>query len=138
MKVTYEMEEVKLNKNMIGTIEEKIADRITIAANVAQDLSQFRQETRSIVKEAMSQKKVNVAKVEKILAAVGWAKQDISKEMLAYGLRRREASKAKLALSKKLQDIAQSEFATLQKKYSAKEIAAIGRRLQLLAQQSAK
>ena len=136
--ITFNFETVQANKSLAGTIEEQIADRITIAANVVQDLSEFRQETRAIVKEAITKKKLNVERLEKIMTVAGWSKQDISKELTSYGVYRRKVSKAKAAISAKLQTVAQREFETLKKTYSVKDIAAIGRRLQILAQEASK
>lgn len=136
--ITFNFETVQVNKSLAGTLEEQIADRITVAANVLQDLSEFRQETKAIVQDAIKAKKLNVEKVEKIMLAAGWSKQDISKELRSYGIERRKASKAKKAISEKLQAAALQEFETLKKTFSVKDIAAIGRRLQILAQEASK
>jgi hypothetical protein len=95
-----------------------------------------RETLRAFIKENIGA--VNPDAIEAILTANKWSKQDISDEMLAYGLRRRKASKAKLAISNDLQTKAQAEFAAFRKRYTLKEIAAIGRRIQRLAQEASK
>jgi hypothetical protein len=138
MKVIYSYEEVKVSKNLSGTFEEKIADRITIAANVAQDLSDFRQETKAMIAEAVEAKRLNVSRLEKIMQAAGWSKQAISAELRSYGINRRASSKAKAAESAKVQAKAQAEFVTLAKRYSdKKELAAIASRIYKLAREAA-
>jgi uncharacterized protein (DUF2267 family) len=123
-------------KANLGSIDDAIASELLAIKAAEQGAKAMRETLRGFIKENIGA--VNPDAIEAILKANKWSKQDISKEMLAFGLRRRAANKAKLALSQKLQSVAESEFATLKKTYSAKEIAAIGRRLQILAQQRSK
>lgn len=123
-------------KQIAGSIDDAIASQLHAIKSASEGIKALREELRGFIKDNLDA--VNVEAIEATLKANKWSKQEISKEMLAFGLRRRAVSKAKLTLSNKLQEIAQSEFVTLRKKYSAKEIAAIGRRLQKLAQESSK
>jgi hypothetical protein len=128
--ITFQVIESKANNR---SIEDAIASEMLVIKATEQSAKGKRETLRAFIKENISA--VNPDAVEAILKANKWSKQDISNEMLAYGLRRREASKAKLALSQKLQAVAESEFAALRKRYSVSEIAAIGRRIQKLAQE---
>jgi len=131
--ITLQVIEGKANNR---SIEDAIASEILWVKKHEQTAKEKREQLRGFIKDNIGA--VNPDAIEAILKANKWSKQDISDEMLAYGLRRREASKAKLAVSAKLQSAAQAEFAALRKRYTLKEIAALGRRIQLLAQEASK
>lgn len=123
-------------KANLGSIDDAIASELLAIKAAEQGAKAMRETLRGFIKENIGA--VNPDAIEAILKANKWSKQDISHEMLAYGLRRRAANKAKLAVSAKLQTAAQAEFAALRKRYSLKEIAALGRRIQKLAQEASK
>lgn len=123
-------------KANLGSIDDAIASELLAIKAAEQGAKAMRETLRGFIKENIGA--VNPDAIEAILKANKWSKQDISKEMLAFGLRRRAANKAKLALSQKLQSSAQAEFATLRKRYSGKDLVAIARRVYLLAQEASK
>lgn len=131
--ISFEIIESKANNR---SIEDAIASEILWVKKHEQTAKEKREALRVFVKANIEA--INPDTIEAILKANKWSKQDISHEMLAYGLRRRAANKAKLAVSAKLQTAAQAEFAALRKRYSLKEIAALGRRIQKLAQEASK
>ena len=131
--ITFQVIEGKANNR---SIEDAIASEMLVIKATEQSAKGKRETLRGFIKENIGA--INPDAIEAILKANKWSKQDISDEMLAYGLRRRKASKAKLAVSQDLQAKAQAEFAALRKRYSLKEIAALGRRIQLLAQEASK
>lgn len=131
--ISLEIIESKANNR---SIEDAIASEILWVKKHEQTAKEKREALRVFVKANIEA--INPDTIEAILKANKWSKQDISHEMLAYGLRRRAANKAKLAVSAKLQTAAQAEFAALRKRYSLKEIAALGRRIQKLAQEASK
>lgn len=131
--ISFEIIESKANNR---SIEDAIASEILWVKKHEQTAKEKREALRVFVKANIEA--INPDTIEAILKANKWSKQDISHEMLAYGLRRREASKAKAAVSAKLQSAAQAEFAALRKRYTLKEIAALGRRIQILAQEASK
>ena len=131
--ITFQVIEGKANNR---SIEDAIASEMLAIKATEQSAKGKRETLRGFIKENIGA--INPDAIEAILKANKWSKQDISDEMLAYGLRRRKASKAKLAVSQDLQAKAQAEFAALRKRYTLKEIAALGRRIQLLAQEASK
>ena len=131
--ITFQVIEGKANNR---SIEDAIASEMLVIKATEQSAKGKRETLRGFIKENIGA--INPDAIEAILKANKWSKQDISDEMLAYGLRRRKASKAKLAVSQDLQAKAQAEFAALRKRYTLKEIAALGRRIQLLAQEASK
>jgi hypothetical protein len=142
MKVIYNYEEVKLNSKQAGTLEEKLADRITVAANIRQDLSDYDNETRSMVREAIDTKKLNVSRLESIMASVGWDTKKISHVLRSYGVYRKPQGKA-CARAKKSQALDGEAhkvicFIKKQIKGSAKDRAAIARRAYMILQDEAK
>ena len=131
--ITFQVIEGKANNR---SIEDAIASEMLVIKATEQSAKGKRETLRGFIKENIGA--INPDAIEAILKANKWSKQDISDEMLAYGLRRRKASKAKLAVSQDLQAKAQAEFAALRKRYTLKEIAALGHRIQLLAQEASK
>ena len=131
--ISFEIIESKANNR---SIEDAIASEMLAIKATEQSAKSKRETLRAFIKENLAA--INPETIEAILKANKWSKQDISDEMLAYGLRRRQASKAKAAVSAKLQSAAQAEFATLRKRYSGKDLVAIARRVYLLAQEASK
>lgn len=131
---TYSVNETP--KANLGSIDDAIASELLAIKAAEQGAKAMRETLRGFIKENIGA--VNPDAIEAILKANKWSKQDISDEMLAFGLRRRKASKAKAAVSAKLQSAAQAEFATLRKRYSGKDLVAIARRVYLLAQEASK
>ena len=134
--ISFTYEAIETPKAIAGGIDDAIVSQLLDIKAAKDGEKALREQLRAFIKE--SKEAIDADKIEAILKAKKWSKQDISKEMLAFGLRRRDASKKKLAVSKELQTKAQAEFAALRKRYTLKEIAALGRRIQLLAQEASK
>jgi hypothetical protein len=128
---TYSVNETP--KANLGSIDDAIASELLAIKAAEQGAKAMRETLRGFIKANIGA--INPDAIEAILKTNKWSKQDISDEMLKFGLRRRETSEARLAISQKLQAIAESEFAALRKRYTLKEVAAIGRRIQKIAQE---